>query len=908
MIRTLYLFLFFCFFTSVYAQDLPVGIEFPIPEVIAEHSGSVSSKVVIRNNSSLNWSGVVLIQSNTPALQLSTNPAKKIQLSPGQQLFIPIIACVTQGANQQENITLTAAVVGQNNQTLQTASQRVLIEKNRRILLINPNRYLQFQQVGDSINIRTIVKNKGNTKEEVHLVYSLPFEFNKHKTITKQLSIAPAKDTILNLYIPINKQAVKLEDFDINTTLLYANGDFIARTTYLASSLKARRKYKSPDLQMDYSFTGNAIEINRVIGNNVMKATELIGGTDIYFNQTNRLGLSTNIIYWEEYKKANLRQVLLDYQTDKLYVKAGNIYQMGELSIQGRGIQSNYKISDSITLSAGYIDKTYLVTDPTDRSIGYSTWVGFNSKHHWKQSEITYDLNHQLSEKKILWHNAFDLYQTANFNLSFNQGLSLINTRENNHLGILLGVNSFAMWKDYQFQTNSFWSSPYYGGMRQGTTQINTNIRKNINKHSFGLTQTFIRFAPRHSYTNFLTNKQQALSIGLNYALRLNENSFSISPKFVQEERFNYKTLAVERLNALRLTTTYSKHNFFKDLSYSLTSDLGTYTSISELSKKLHYRLSASLNYKAFSLGTSYQYNYSNLSELINSWYIQHLNATTYTNFMVMGKLKQELFNNKVRLLIDAFYTSTSTTNDLWQINSRIEYQLTKDFQAYVNNYNSYGGFTTNAKTNYLQIGLIKQLEPYRPYIKTYNLKIQLYYLDEDKRITIAANRIIYINGRAFISNAQGIVEYRKLPTDSYTIEVKNDKHWFANAETVLLNQDAIQEIYLKQTTTLSGKISYSYNDRSYLINKKHGGQKVVATSQTGQTYTAYTSDQGEYIFYIPKGKYSVMLYPENSQYLEIEDNGSSINTYINQPVEKDFVLIIKDRTVETKKFKAISF
>lgn len=909
MFKRLFVLLFFCFFAFAKAQQIPVHLKFSEGVTQADEFGNISSMVELSNTAGLLWTGSIRIEASSTDLRITSSTNRQVQINQGQRIFIPIIAHVDQSTSSEQDIFISVKILNDLGQILQVAQQKVSIQKNRRILLLNLEKQLQFEKVGDSVSLKAIIQNKGNTSEALHYVLTLPSQLNKQRTISNQISLAAQRDTIIVYKYIISKEALKLEDFDINATLLYQNGDFISRTNYSVSSLKSKRRFKIEDSNNDPNYQRNAIELNRVTGNNVMTSFELIGSTDIYLSEKTKIGLTGDLLYWDQENKYNLRHFLADFKTEKIQIQAGNIYQTGEFSLQGRGIQSKIKLNDSISLKIGYLDKTYLITDPTDRTIGYNTWFGFESlKHKWKQSDFYYDLNHRYNEKKMLWFNAFNLFNTSKLDVEVTHGISNIDTRQDNQLGLFLGVNAYARWEKYQLQTNSFFGSPYYAGIRQGASQISSSFRRNFDKHSIGLTQSFIKYAPKYSYTDYNNSRQESNTVGLNYSIRFKSSTFLVSPRFVNEKRYNYNTQGIDNLNAIRLNTTFNEYNYKSGLGFNLAGDLGTYISENALKKNLHYRINAGLNYKAFDLGLSYQFNYSNLSEVINYSYLNLVDKDTYTNLMLMGNYKQRFFNNYVGVLLGAYYTKTSTSDDLWQINSRIEYKITKDFDLYLTTYNNYGGYSSTNKTNYIQLGAIKQLMPYRVYQKSYNLKVIVFYKDQNNHIQVASNRIVYINNKPFITDNQGVVEYKRLPVDSYIINVVNDKQWFANTDKVVLNSDLVHEIYLKQTTSILGSIKYQYSDNAYTISKNLSGQRIVAQNSLGENFTSYTSDQGQYILYVPQGEYVLTIYPENNNYVEILDNSVKINTQINKPKTTDFIIKIKDKEVQTKKFNPISF
>lgn len=906
------LFIYFIFLlgsSAVWAQSASLFLKFTTPVSQADEVGQVEATLELSNLGQAEWRGNVVIESKIPSVRISSTTTKTVRLNPGQKIFIPILAQVDPSTATEGNLSIQAKLTAEVGPSVPWVEHPILIQKNRRILLSTVENQLQFQQVGDSIVLKARIQNKGNTTERLHYILTLPSQLYKDKTLALDFALQPQQDTLLSLEQLITKEAFKLEDFDISATLLYENGDFIARANYAVSSLKSKRRYKAENHAIDYTGQANTVELNRVMGKNVMGATQLIGSTTFRFTEKTQLGITGDLIHWDKENKVNLRYFLADFQTEKVQVQAGNIFQSGEFSQQGRGIQTNIVLRDSLYLQAGYLDKTYLITDANDRSIGYTTWVGFQSKkHRWKQAQLYYDVNHRYGEKKIVEYNRFTLWNKPTIQADLNQGTSLLHTDETNQLGVFLGVNLYANWRKYQVQHNSFYSSPYYAGMRQGVSQVATTLRRNFDQHSVGIIQHFIDYAPKYSYTNSYNAKQQSNTLGLSYSYRFGSSTILASPQYVLEKRYNYHTAAMEDLYALRFNTAFTRSNFTKSIGYNASIDLGNYTTETELQERLHYRINLGLNYKHFDFGLSYQYNYNNLSELINASYYEVQALNTYTNLMVMANYRQRFFNNRVGVQLSGYYTNTTTSSDFWQLNTRIEYKLKKDFNVYITNYNNYGGYAASNQTNYVQVGVIKQLTPTKFYEKTYNVKVIVYYEDDAQQIIPASHRVVTINNKAFITTEAGEIDYKKLPENTYTIQVQNDKNWFASAEKIQLQADVTHIIYLRQTTTVTGSIAYVTSEHSFAINKNLAGQRITAQNNQGEVFTTYTSDEGKYAFYLPKGDYILTAYPDNTNQVEVIDNAVKINTTIGTAQDVSFLLKVKEKEVQVKKFKAVSF
>jgi len=245
MIKRFIVFFFLLCCSSLWAQGTSIFLKFTTAASQADELGHVSPTLEISNLGQSEWIGNLHLESSSPSIYISSAKTKALRLHPGQKMYVPIIAQVDQSSPLVNDLTIKAQLIPQSGPAIPWMEHPLLIQKNRRILLINTESQLQFKQVGDSILVKAIIQNRGNTTEKVHYIVTLPNQLNKARTATLDFSIRPQQDTLIAFKQYISKEAFKLEDFDISATLLYENGDFIGRTIYSISSLKSKRRYKA---------------------------------------------------------------------------------------------------------------------------------------------------------------------------------------------------------------------------------------------------------------------------------------------------------------------------------------------------------------------------------------------------------------------------------------------------------------------------------------------------------------------------------------------------------------------------------------------------------------------------------------------------------------------------------------
>src|SRR5690606_41489091 len=82
----------------------------------------------------------------------------------------------------------------------------------------------------------------------------------------------------------------------------------------------------------------------------------------------------------------------------------------------------------------------------------------------------------------------------------------------------------------------------------------------------------------------------------------------------------------------------------------------------------------------------------------------------------------------------------------------------------------------------------------------------------------------------------------------------------------------------------------------------------IKAVNAVGKEYRTYTNSEGRYALFVPEDQYLLSITPhKTTDYIEIKEATRHIRT-AKQPTEADFDVLIKSRTVETKKFNSVKF
>lgn len=318
------------------------------------------------------------------------------------------------------------------------------------------------------------------------------------------------------------------------------------------------------------------------------------------------------------------------------------------------------------------------------------------------------------------------------------------------------------------------------------------------------------------------------------------------------------------------------------------------------------FQFRALLNYDwgIFRLDATYQLGSFYLGEAISN----QEKEEDYYRWQVSPTLNYAFFNDKLELVAGTNFTYNANLGNNMQVFGRADYEIMHGLKFFVGT-EYYDYSYANYSDERIEFGVIKDFSTPDLGIDSHELEIFVYKEIDGKEgfsgmDEIAVEQVVYINGKAFKTDAKGKVLYRKIPAETYSIQFDNLSNWYAKDREVKVSGDTYVEVGLEKMTTIKGSIRYSSTILSYEINKKMGGLNVRAVDAFGKTYSTRTADDGTFVLYVPKGTYTLSLIaPGIMQYIDIENNKISVKTESKTVTEVDFKVTVKQKRVEYKKF-----
>jgi hypothetical protein len=909
------IFIYFSIF-SIQAQTNMVTISLVENTEKQRNIGMIDAIVELKNLSDTTIEGSLEILSTTESLYVLQNKPKTIILNPNESLFIAIKAKISTLASSENSARLEAHFTLSNSKEKMSAFLPISIKEQRLVKMVVQQTNLLYEQVGDSLQIPIRFLNDGNSTQTITILANYPEFVAKNRIENNTITIKAHTDSLLILKKEINREILKQEEFSIAIRSLYQNGDIIGFANIRANPIKQSRRYK-PEFVADYSnpFSPiNQITTSQQTSNSHQNVMAFYGNAQAEINK-GTVYTNLDLNWWEQSNQTFMRNTWIGYKEKIFGVQVGNISKFNDLNLIGRGIETFYKTSTNTKIEAGILEKSYSVIDFSTPSTGQSAWISFTNKEGWDKGKgyktaALFDNDSNEAIQKALVTNQFSIIQKPNFSLQTGTAISTINSTENSNqkLGAAAEVNLQGKTAKLFYNSLNYFSSGYFAGIKSGAVNLNESIHVNLEKYSFWLSANHFSFAPKTIKTTaYFPSEFSNTQLSTGISKRLGTLFFSLSLTSISEIRKEpvlVSPLFQEyKMNANRVTIggNYFNHNH----SLNLSLEGGFFTTNLNPKQQLHFKTNLSYTWKFFNLTSYYQHNNFYLGEIIAA---QQQVEKTYFNCIISPSIQMNLLNKKLHLRAGIMYSRNSFISNTLQSNSRIDFDWNKNLNLFINNF--YSDFSNSFQpVNTIQFGLTQRFNPIQIDASKSDLELYLFYdttgngvLDSNNKPAI--NQLVIINDKAFKTNEHGIIKYKRLPSGYYEIRPINSNEWHAPLQKIKIEKTTKIAIGLSRTSTIKGSIRYFSTENSFSINQKIAGLSVILTDSSGNVFYTKTDETGKFVFYVPKNNYIITLEKKGlSEYVTILSNNINIQAMPEKIIETDFVLQVKEKRIETKKF-----
>lgn len=895
--------------------------------VVANNGELVPLTVKLKNEGEATFDGKLVLKT-IDGIKLIGQTASSIHIDSQAQKFIPIRISIGNDVPAGESVV--QFVLMDHNNSPKAYFTTTLTVKSKKLVQLsvhNPNQLMQH--VGDSLKVQVQLSNRGNSDETITLTAAFPDLRGGTKVEKQQIYLASFQDTIISFNKIITRELLRVERYTVNVAALYENGQLINNVMVGVQNVSGSRTFIDPSQGYGYSsYSSNYIELSGInlfsqseaFQLNAQNEFEVLGGSmDVNLN---------GYLYTHGSSRPLMSNTYIDYKKNGKGVRIGNISESLETFVNGRGVKTYIENQEKTKLlEVGWVDKTYNLLGDEFKYEGGNGYTAYaktilKTKNEGEYTaNVLYDRATQSNSENIIAMNAYNFLLKKDVTLGFDLGAGLTRLLRGEESAFepsfAVGAKLSARFGKYNINSNNFFSTGYYPGVRRGVLQLNERLSRQFGKVSLWAGYSLYQYNPTHlqnNYIYFSSNISNArYELGTNFPIAQNM-SLSLSVKHQTDEGsvgFGQENITESKMHSFKLSESINWRSRNSLHSISLSSENGFSKVPYSEQQKFQLRVNGNYNFRIFSLNSYYQQGDFTLVEAYRNAQTDESNY----RFNLSGSVKKDFFQTKLKTQLNVNYNRDSYSGANFTYSGQVDYEVFPQVRffanVYVYNYNNsaYSSFNTN-----LRAGVRYSLPSSRAETKGKRGDISLFMFYDnnangifDDGDTPAQNRIVTIGDISFISNSKGLVEYKKVPYQDYSLKMPS-QDWFAiiPPSITVQHKQLSLDVPLQRTGKVVGKLFYKYDARtSEEFAEKHGGLRVWATSLDGTKNQALTNANGEFTLFLAVGEYV----------FSVDDNSLPKNVYTDfEPQEikveadqtiviPDIELKIKQRKIEIKRF-----
>ncbi|WP_276349244.1 carboxypeptidase-like regulatory domain-containing protein [Daejeonella sp. JGW-45] len=916
--RAAFLFLLFFFVREkANAQaGSPIVFQPTVTTISSSNEELTDFMIKIVNKQAIPLLGVMNV--NLPAsLDLISKNKIAVNLQPGDSTFVPVKIFITKRTASGKEHIIRFLLTDRENNALAASEIPLRVSVKRNVNMYSLLTNILLDPSSDSIKIPIRITNPGNTAQKITVINRYPSIFQDDAFhITRQFTIQPSADTIITFTKPIVKKMLSSEGFDVTFSGLYDNGDIFGMAYIRIQSARNQRAYRDESLSDSYNLNSITLSSQSMFSPN---QSYLLTGRGNLELPKGMVGYNLDFTTWRNsYSPPMARSTYLSYSNQKFGITAGNINKNIDINLSGRGgsIFLNDTASNN-SYEVGFIDGNANLLGNRFNTFVPSGNAGWGSFTHTGESwelatSAVYEANPVFNSRSAIVGNSFTFTKVKGLRMTASASGGYTTEYENGTTfkpSIAGGVNINGTLNKILINSQNYYSSAYYPGMRRGALSFNERItwlRENSNIWG-GVDYNHYEPKTLSSFQTFMpVFSTMRVEAGMSGTI-FKKLNVSVAPVYTRETNNAYKFsgLADER-HSMEAWNVNNSFNFsLSDNQYvSLNTETGFYSSTFDSQKRFHFR--SNLNYRRgmFNLSSTVQSGTFYIGEAANN-FLRDVESPRLIN--IIPSFQKSFYRNKLRTELGLAFINSSLFGSSSYLTGRAEYDLTPKTSVYsAINHNRYGDYNLSI----LEMGITQKLTLPKVGAKDSDLEVFAYQDANQNSVfdegdTKAAGHLLYINNVAFITGSGGLVEYKKLPYGDYRVSLTNVKGWYSPDEIIKLDQKKERlEIALKRTGTLRGTLGYSFNEFSYEINRNLQGITVIAIDEKNIRHITKTNSEGQYVFYLPIGRYTVSVDSGNlPAEVEAEKKPGDFQLNAESPQVIDFKLLVKVRKIETKKF-----
>ncbi len=864
---------------------------------------SIFNLLTIRNKTNKNFSGTVRYTVPDKWSVLGPNNVP-VNIPAKDSIILPVRVSVSNKAVGEVGYALIASVLDKQNRQIISEYSFIVIPRIAHLKTTLINRTTYFNSKNAEAKILYRLENKGNTNEVVHLEIDgkNSLSINNARVLdvyADDINIPPHTDTIVDFSVRYDPK-VDLRKYYFLEIKVSASDTSFTNLVW-ANRIEDKYYYKIPE----YYKCG----IFQIIFNNLLQETPSISfwaKGNILFKKNLTLYYylrpatwNNNVVFDDLYKTSSIYYVGLE--NNMFDVRLGTIYSKLRQRYFGVGGSAEVNFKNFLT-SGFYVMNNYSHSDFYGGSIGYRAKSKFSVNFGY--AEMNYD---------SLYKNSQIATFTTRFKLTKNHSISIraggsqtvdgLNTNYEPY-NYELGLRYNGNFNKFRIDISTDYGTPEYTGLSAGRFYANGMIDYKVNKRN-NLYLIYVKqdYTPAIYYNGILQpirytkydeaklehantyNKSTILYYGLNFISEKTDQIIAVNgvnePFATYNYRVYFKTLI--KLN-------YKDIKFTPQLDFGKIDIIDGYDYDNNPNKSV-FTYNFYFNVTARNSGLLMFYR--NGPYRIYEQYYYYSNAYLSKRIFITAYWDKFLLNKLLWLNVRANYQSNLFDNtNIFNLQTQFTWYFPKDWSIYVlNNYSlrTLKDARTNASykysQGYLEVGIRKEINCKQPRIQFYDLKIVFYRDINGNRIKesnepgindvlatikIDPDNVIKESSAQFVSSellsaANGEIEYKNIPNGNYILNFKllgNIVGNFSRENIELpfsINEDKVIYIPYLENNRIIGKVILNRDPLSAFGNIELGNIRVIAEDTKGNTYSALTDNQGNFVIYTPVADHYVV-------------------------------------------------
>lgn len=930
----LWLIFLVCFVIPAHAQTMHPSIAMHIDTLLVIQQGLNTVDIQLQNQESETFEGRVELQLPRGMRSIGESNIR-VQIGANKSRYLSIKLQGLQLA-ALKNQAIKVVLYNEQGKELRRENIRIEVLENRSVVLIDNSEMQYLQETVDSIKVKLRVLNNGTTDEDIQLVLSSPDRLGKREFKAIPLFIEAGTDTLVQVAILVERYMLQLPQYTLRATGLYANNDVFGNLTLSFQNIASNRNFQrmfQADNQI-YYHARNFIDL---------QVDQTIGGTPMYILHSagayrlgdGKLHYGLHLNQWGDiFTRPNVNNTFLQFEKDHKTLTIGNVQENLEAPFYGRG--AIFERTDSLndnSLAVGIIERTndLLGYYSSMGNPGFSTFAKLvladqHADRKRYEGQLYYEDNRMDSVKNLLWANTFDILdkkkseqiQLQGFigaGVSYDENPTNPNKAEPSAAVGLKVIGSTK--RNFSYTSDNFYSTPYYTGNRRGTVQLLQRVNFATNKAGYGGGLMFSRYNPGYFNPRFTAYGNNYTRFDLSYYRTFSSFiSLQVQPSYNLEKASYLLADGPEQLSSRSWQLMSSANLRSKSYKHNLYTswEIGA-IDIAEFEKPdLILRSNLSYNYERLGISAMYQRGAFRVFEVLNDrlwgnsvgsrWML----STSYNGSLLDGKFT---WNGNLATHLSTAYGNTYTVGIATNYRAYKNTLLTANVRySHTSGLADYHYDFTNIRLGIRQN--LRSQDLNRPQVKTGNLEVFCFYDNNNNTIfdegdEIASDYHFMIGSINFKTDRRGRAKFEKVPYGQRPLFFPAFKGYQGRSRLVdIESRTQIVAVPLQRVSTVQGAVNIRFDTKLAVdANLELNLYTVLARDEQNNLYEARTDEEGNYVFSLPPGKYTLSLrsesFPEN---IYTEDNTRTITVELGKNVEiEPFVLQVRNRTIEIKRF-----